>query len=409
MAFDHALMLTDQQQAHHGFYRKLSSERLLAGFGSIESITCSLEEVHEKLTRDDWYLGFLSYELKNELYPQLTLERPPLVEFPALHFFCPRWMVRLSNDELKLGFDDSIDDEASAHTFAERILCTDAEYVDLKTSDLSLKPLINQDEYTRNFKSLQKHIQRGDIYEVNFCMEFADNHANINPAIFFTKLLQRSPMPFSAFLKHNNQFALCASPERYLTKLGDQIFSMPMKGTAPRGHNQESDEASLNKLVSSIKERSENIMITDLVRNDMSRVAAKGSVRVDELCGAYPFPGVFQVVSTISAQLKNPHDWVAPIKATFPMGSMTGAPKLSAMKLIDSHETRSRGLFSGAIGYISPNKDFDFNVVIRTLFYDAQKHTASYYAGSAITALSVADEEYRECLLKAQTVTGQSI
>lgn len=409
MAFDHALILTDQQQASHGFYHKLSSQRLLAGLGSIDSISCSLEEIDERLKRNDWYLGFLSYELKNELYPQLKQAHPPLVHFPALHFFCPRWVVQLSNDELKLEFDDSIDNEASAHIFAERILCENAEYLNLKTSDLSLKPLINQDEYTNIFKSLQRHIHRGDIYEVNFCMEFSDDKANIDPAVFFTNLMRRSPMPFSAFLKFNNQFALCASPERYLTKLGDQIFSMPMKGTAPRGTCQESDEVSLNKLISSTKERSENIMITDLVRNDLSRVAAKGSVRVDELCGAYPFPGVFQVVSTISAQLKNPNDWVAPIKATFPMGSMTGAPKLSAMKLIDSHETRSRGLFSGAIGYISPNKDFDFNVVIRTLFYDAKNHTASYYAGSAITALSVADEEYKECLLKAQTVTGQSI
>ncbi len=151
------------------------------------------------------------------------------------------------------------------------------------------------------------------------------------------------------------------------------------------------------------KEIAENIMIVDLVRNDLSTVAAKGTVKVDELCKVYSFKQVHQLISTISCSVKNVHP-VDIIKKTFPMGSMTGAPKIAAMKIIEDLEETKRSLYSGAVGYITPNNNFDFNVIIRSILYNEDKQYVSYSVGGAITSKSTAEEEYDECLLKAKAM-----
>lgn len=256
-----------------------------------------------------------------------------------------------------------------------------------------------------------EHIHRGDIYEANFCMEFFAENAVIHPTEIFQKLNAISTPPFAVFLKNNQQFLCSASPERYLRKQGSKIISQPIKGTAKRSADAIEDENSKNELLASEKERSENIMIVDLVRNDLSRTAAKGSVHVEELCGAYAFKQVHHLISTVVSEMDTQKSVIEVIKDSFPMGSMTGAPKISAMEIIEKLEETKRGLYSGAVGYFTPNGDFDFNVVIRSILYDAHKQYVSFSVGSAITSLSDPEKEYEECLLKAKAmrmVLGES-
>jgi para-aminobenzoate synthetase component I len=399
-----ALVLTDMMPSQTGCYNKLKKEQLLAGFDSLETFEFKAEELNEHLVKNDWYLGYLAYDLKNELHTKVPQTKNARVTFPNVYFFRPRWIIRNAGSNWELGYDPQHDSHENATSWLKNLLCRQVK-TETKPQSILFKPSTTKEEYLNHFNALQNHIRRGDIYELNYCIEFYTKNSSIDPAVTFQKLMELSPMPFSAFLKHGQKYALSASPERYLAKRGNLVYSMPMKGTAPRGKDDTGDNILAQNLLLSEKERSENIMITDLVRNDLSHVASRGSIKVEELCGVYTFPNVFQMVSTISAKLKNPNDWLAPILSSFPMGSMTGAPKLSAMQLIDKHEACARGLFSGAIGYISPEKDFDFNVVIRSLFYDSDTKTISFSAGSAITALANADEEYNECMLKAEVIS----
>ena len=249
-----------------------------------------------------------------------------------------------------------------------------------------------------------KHIHRGDIYEANFCMEFFSENTTINPLEIFQKLNEISKPPLAVYFKNNKQFLLSASPERYLKKVGEQLISQPIKGTAKRFIDLIEDEKSKNKLSQDPKERAENIMITDLVRNDLSKTAQKGSVKVEELCGIYSFEQVHQMISTITSKLDTQYSAVEAIKTTFPMGSMTGTPKVSVMNIIEELEETKRGLYSGAVGYFTPTSDFDFNVVIRSILYNQEKEYVSFSVGSAITSGSIPENEYEECLLKAKAM-----
>lgn len=402
--FEQAVILTDQLKSQQGYYKDLKSFDLLAGFGAINQFAGAFSGLHKALEQADWYLGFLSYDLKDELHPLEVHSDSPKISFPKLCFYQPRWLIKEADGKFQLGYDPGVDNEATARQLLQRIQKLKPQLLKVSRQTIDLKPVISESDYIQTVDSIQNHIHRGDIYEMNYCMEFCADKVVIDPGLTFLEILKHAPMPFSAFLKMGTKYVLSASPERYLHKRGQKLVSMPMKGTAPRGANDEQDRNNLHQLTHSVKERAENIMITDLVRNDLSMVAQKGSVEVLELCGTYPFPQVFQSVSTVSATLPKEAEWAGAIAATFPMGSMTGAPKHRAMQLIDLFEKRQRGLFSGAIGYISPGKDFDFNVVIRTLLYDESTQSLSYSAGSAITALSDPHQEYSECLLKAATV-----
>ena len=239
---------------------------------------------------------------------------------------------------------------------------------------------------------------------MNFCHEFYAENAIVDPFEVYLKLNRVSPMPFSCFYRNKDKYLMCASPERFLKKEGSKIISQPIKGTIKRGVTPKEDEALKNQLLNDPKERSENVMIVDLVRNDLSRTAKKGSVKVDELFGIYSFPQVQQMISTVSAEVKEEHHFVDVIKYAFPMGSMTGAPKIKAMELIEKYETTKRGLYSGTAGYITPAGDFDFNVVIRSILYNASEKYLSFTVGNAITHNSISESEYEECLLKAKAM-----
>ena len=387
-------LLDDQQ-----YNSSRSSFECILGAGTISTLRASAGSSFIQLQEfvehsKDWTFGHLGYDLKNEV-EKLTSENPNGIGFPDLFFFVPEIVVILEKGELIIGVVDG-----SADDIYRQISKSPSSASQSHTSGVTLKSRFNKEEYLETIKKLKHHILRGDCYEINFCQEFFAENTAIDPLSVYQKLIELSPNPFSAFYKLNNNYLLCASPERFLKKVGNKIISQPIKGTAGRDlNNKETDKKNAEQLLHSPKERSENVMITDLVRNDISKVATEGSVHVEELFGIYSFPQVHQMISTVGATLAT-DDIGDILKATFPMGSMTGAPKKRVMELIEQYERTKRGIFSGALGYITPEGDFDFNVVIRSIMYNSENRYLSIQAGSAITFNSNASDEYEECLLK---------
>lgn len=355
-----------------------------------------------QLKPNGWQFGFVSYDYKNQIETQLNSNNIDGIQFAEKHFFSPELLFEISYNEVIIYFDDTIYNQTEVKTLFTKINELETNYT--ANQNIKITPRLTKEEYLENVKALQQHIQLGDIYEVNYCQEFYAEEVELNPLSLYLKLNEKSPTPFSCFVKHNNTYLMCASPERFIKKVGDKIISQPIKGTIKRGANDQEDEVLKQQLQNDPKERSENVMIVDLVRNDLTKIAEKNSVKVDELCGLYTFPQVHQLISTVSATLKAGIDFNAVLNATFPMGSMTGAPKLRAMELIEEYETTKRGLYSGTVGYISDNGDFDFNVVIRSITYNQKNNYLSYMVGGAITALSDPEKEYEECLLKAKAM-----
>ncbi len=351
---------------------------------------------------NDWCFGNISYDVKNEL-EDLVSRHPDQIDFPALHFFIPNYLFFKESDKI---FVEILPDTQTT-SFKNELLkaIRKVEYQSsVSPSSLELHSKMSKTAYIDAVEQLRKHIKFGDIYEVNYCQEFFAN-ATIKPLDLYIKLNALSPTPFSSYYKIKDKFLISSSPERYLKKTGQKIYSQPIKGTIKRGKKEQEDLKLIETLKNDPKERAENIMITDLVRNDLSHLAKKGSVQVEELCGIYTFPQVHQMISTISAELK-PHVGIADsIKQAFPMGSMTGAPKVRAMQLIEQYEKTKRGLYSGTLGYISPEKNYDFNVIIRSILYNESKKYLSFMVGGAITYLSNPENEYKECLLKAEAIT----
>lgn len=375
----------------------------IAAAGAINNISVpagnafsSLQDFQEQ--NNDWLFGHLAYDLKNEA-ESLSSLNPDYIGFPDLFFFVPETVIILRQNELSIGAF------SNHEQIARNILRIKATSISNPGKPAPIQSRFSREEYIATIQQLQQHILRGDCYEINFCQEFYSQQAGIDPLAVYYALSQESPNPFSSYYRINGQYLLCASPERYLKKSGNTLISQPIKGTSRRYQKSgEDDEKSKKALLNSAKDRSENIMIVDLVRNDLSRICIEGSVKVDELFGIYAFPQVYQMISTISGELAEDVRITDIFRATFPMGSMTGAPKRRVMELIDTYERTKRGLFSGALGYISPDKNMDFNVVIRSILYNASTGYLSFQTGSAITYYSDPAEEYEECLLKAAAI-----
>jgi len=278
------------------------------------------------------------------------------------------------------------------------------ETICTEQNTIKIKPTISKQNYVEQVIALKQHIQQGDIYEINYCMTFEAIDVCINPLSIYQKLNAISKAPYSALAKFDKQYIISSSPELFLAKTGNALLTKPIKGTAKRGSLQTEDDAIKLELKSNLKERNENVMIVDVARNDLSRIAAKGSVKVDKLFDIESYTQVHQMVSTVSCELKENTSFNDIINATFPMASMTGAPKIRAMQLIDEFELYNRGPYSGALGYIDENDDFDLSVLIRSIFYDEEKKYLSFTVGSAITAMCNAEDEYEECLLKAKAM-----
>ena len=343
-----------------------------------------------------WLFGHLGYDLKNEVWP-LTSSHPDHIRFPDIFFFEPEVIIRLSEKAIAI--------EATDPEKIFKQISQEKKDAARKKSYSSIRERIGREEYIKTINQLKKHILRGDCYEINFCQEFFARQSFIDPLQVYKDLSLLSPNPFSALYRVNDKWLVCASPERFLKKQGDKILSQPIKGTSKRvkGDDRE-DEISKQALFNSSKDRSENVMVVDLVRNDLAMVCEKGSIEVDELYGIYSFPQVHQMISTISGTLQKDISFSQIIRANFPMGSMTGAPKKRVMELIEKYEKTKRGIFSGALGYISPDGDFDFNVVIRSIMYNAATKYLSFQAGSGITFYSDPEKEWEECLLKAEAI-----
>ncbi|RZL50302.1 MAG: anthranilate synthase component I family protein [Pedobacter sp.] len=364
-------------------------KELSSTYGNAFEKLKSFYEAHK-----DWIFGLLSYELKNEL-EDLKSNHTDQLNFPDLYFFNPEFLIALQDGNIHvLKGSSSIIEEINQVNLNEKPA----------KPDLKIQNRFTKQVYLKTVEALQAHIKRGDIYEVNFCQEFFAENATLNPLAVYQELNKLSPTPFSGYFKIYDKYVLSATPERFLCKRGNQLISQPIKGTARRSTDLIEDEQIKTNLKSSLKEQAENVMIVDLVRNDLTKSAVQGTVKVDELFGIYTFPQVHQMISTISCELNPVVHFVDAIKNTFPMGSMTGAPKIKAMELIDQYEKSKRGAFSGSFGCISPNGDFDFNVIIRSILYNETSKYLSFQVGGAITYAANAEDEYEECLLKASAI-----
>ncbi len=390
--------LLDNQQYN---FEQPAFECLLAA-GSKANLDVTHENAFEKLQtfytvqKGEWLFGHLGYDLKNGI-EKLQSNNTDAIGFADAHFFVPETVLRLKNNTVEIFSDDA---EAVFNAVQNT-----AATADTASNYIRISNRITKAAYIDAIRKLQQHILQGDCYEINFCQNFYAEDAVINPLEVYNKLITISPNPFAALYKVNNLFCICASPERYLKKEGGKIISQPIKGTSKRDlQNQQQDAANKNYLSLNAKERSENVMVVDLVRNDLSKICKEGTVKVDELFGVYSFPQVHQMISTVSGELTEGLNWIDAVKATFPMGSMTGAPKKRVMELIEQYEQTKRGLFSGSIGYVQPGGDFDFNVVIRSIFYNTANKHLSFSAGGGITFYSDAEKEYEECLLKVKAM-----
>ncbi len=390
----------DYEQTHGSFSAILAVDAFTAVKTDYSNAFASLDEYQQKT--NDWLFGYLTYDLKNAV-ENLESKNLDGLDFPDLYFFQPKKVFLFSEDEVTMQYLNMVDDELESDW---------QEISNFKTSEISqpepetikIRLRTSKDSYFEKVNEMLRHICRGDIYEANFCQEFFSKDVKINPLKSYLHLNEISKPPFATFLKFDKHYALCASPERYLKKTGSRVVSQPIKGTAKRLDNPSEDKKMIEMLSQDPKERSENIMITDLVRNDLSKIAEKGSVKVDELCKISSFEQVHQMISTISCRVSSEVSPVEIIRNSFPMGSMTGAPKISAMKIIEELEDAKRGLYSGAMGYFTPNGDFDFNVIIRSILYNEAAKYVSYSVGGAITAKSIPENEYEECLIKAKAM-----
>ncbi len=378
----------------------------LLAFGEGETIILKKNDTLQKLQefidqqKGNYLFGYLSYDLKEQLH-DLKSENNDGLLFPETYFWKPKYVVNLHKESV-----DFLQGEKNNESlnFISQFLEEETDQ-NFHPHNFEFKARISREEYITKILKIKEHIQLGNIYELNFCQEYYAENVDIPYEIdTYFKLNTITQAPYSSYFKFGDFDIFCGSPERFLKKEGNKLLSQPIKGTAPRGVSEEEDVILKNNLANDPKERAENIMIVDLVRNDLSRVASVNSVRVDELCEIYSFETVHQMISSISCDLREGVTFTEILKATFPMGSMTGAPKLRAMELIEELESFKRGLYSGSIGYITPNGDFDFNVVIRTLLYNQKERYLSCSVGGAITIKSDPEKEYQECLVKVKRI-----
>jgi para-aminobenzoate synthetase component 1 len=349
-------------------------------------------EVHR-----DWLVGHFTYDLKNEI-EALASVHPDRLGFPPAFFYVPQTLLRFEP-----GGRIAIHSLENPATVYGQIAATEVPGPSPAPA-VALRPRTPRETYLAHVERIREHILDGDVYELNYCMEFFAEGVELDPLAAYLALNARSPMPFSVFGKTGDRYLLCASPERFLRKTGNRLLSQPIKGTARRGPTPAEDERLKHALKHDEKERAENMMIVDLVRNDLARSARTGTVRVEEMFGVYTFAQLHQMISTVSAELRPDVPPVEALRNAFPMGSMTGAPKIKAMELIDGYESARRGLYSGTVGFFTPEGDFDFNVVIRSILYNRPDGYLSCQVGSAITYDARGESEYEECLLKAKAM-----
>lgn len=367
----------------------------LAGLGARRILQAGEGDPFQQLSdfhRNTWLLGYLGYDLKNSI-EDLSSGLPDPVGFPEMFFFEPEILIHIREGLLTIEANDP-----------EQVFSVLQEQ-EIQRPAIPQVPEIRcrmeKDEYLAKVEAIRQHIENGDVYELNLCVDFFAEETSLDPLSACLSLRDLARTPFAAYLALDPLYLCCNSPERFLKKEGRRLLSQPIKGTIRRHNDPARDNALAAQLRDSEKDQAENVMIVDLVRNDLARSCEPGSVRVDELFGIYSFPRVHQMISTVSGTMRDGVSWTEAIRNAFPMGSMTGAPKVMAMKLIEQYENKKRGIYSGALGYVTPEADFDFNVVIRSLAINTAKNLMSYQAGGAITYDSDPGQEWKEIGIKA--------
>ncbi len=393
-----AMCLDNNTDAHR---KNESAWRLLVGAGAAKMLALPAGTAFESLktfqkNTTDWLFGGFGYDLKNEV-EALRSQHPDGVQFPDLVFFQPENVAILRENALEIQTLHS-----SAEAVFDDIRAAPTPGLKANTVMPDLQPRIPKAKYLATVEAIRQHIMEGDLYEMNFCQEFFAENASIDPLAVWSKLNDLSRAPLAAFFRWGDRYLLSASPERFLKKQGNELISQPIKGTRRRSPG--NDEAMRQELAASEKDRAENVMIVDLARNDLARSCLPGSVKVAELFGIYTFETVHQMISTVSGTLRPDVNAIEAFRHAFPPGSMTGAPKVMAMELIEKYEKSRRGLYAGALGYFEPSGNFDFNVLIRSIFYNETKRYISFHVGGAIVFDSVAAAEYDECMVKASAL-----
>lgn len=368
------------------------------GQGATATTLTQVQQLHA--AQQDWLFGHIAYDYKNELEAGLRSVHEGYIGFEGCYFWVPEVVCYMNKEQSQL----SVETTGDAAATMTAILGNSDTQPNEQLPSVAFENKTDKETYVATVERLRAHIAAGDFYEINYCTQAQANDVELNPLAVFNKLNRLSPAPFAAYYKNNGRYLICASPERYLCKNGVRVYAQPIKGTAKRGATAEADELAAARLQNDPKERAENVMITDLMRNDLARCCKTGSINVDELCGVYAYPGVHQMISTVSGELEADKDIVDAIGCSYPMGSMTGAPKYIVMEHIDLYENYRRELFSGTVGYIDPKGDGDFNVVIRSLHYNQKLKRLCYMTGGAITYDSVPEQEWEELQLKGWAV-----
>lgn len=388
---------------------QVSTFNVLAGWGITASfqVDARQENIAEldsflEEHKGKWIFGHMCYELKDVFEKKLNSSHESVIPFPILSFFVAAYVCGIRENEIFIQTQGHDAPTLSPEEIFRKILETPMGPESRAGIKHPGKIYLPKSSYASAIDKILHHLHEGDIYEINYCVPFSLSGEIHAPGRLWKQMQKEQEAPFGVLYKTNNLWLLCSSPERFIKKIGEKLLSQPMKGTIKRSKDPLQDEVLKKQLHESEKEKAENVMIVDLVRNDLGKISQTGTVQVDELFGIYSFPAVHQMISTVSSRLENKISFTEIIRALFPMGSMTGAPKFRAMEIIEEHEIFQRGLYSGSVGYIDPEGDFDFNVVIRSILYNSQNKTILFPAGSAITALSDPEKEYEECLLKAQ-------
>lgn len=384
----------------NGYDDQYGRYECLMAYGAEEHVN-HLDGVHTMHGRiNDWLFGHICYDYKNVLEQKLSSRHTVRIGWENLYFFRPQVVCYINKEKTTL----TIEALGISPDMIFEGICQATVDDETYLPELSFNRKIEHGAYIKTIDAIREHIRNGDCYEINICNEAYCKNADIDPYILYNALQQLSPAPFAAFYRNEDKYMVCSSPERYLVKYGNKLRSQPIKGTAPRGITIETDEENRLSLQHSEKDKAENVMIVDLVRNDLAHSCQVSTVTVDELFGIYSFPQVHQMISTVSGDIRHDVPFTDAIRYSFPMGSMTGAPKVKVMQLIDEYEQSRRELFSGTVGYITPGADFDFNVIIRSLFYNSSSQYLSYQTGGAITYDSTAQGEWEELLLKASAL-----
>jgi len=386
----------------HGFADPYGRYEMLAATGAVQWLSDLNDLQAHQAAGNGWCFGHLAYDFKNQLFEGLESRHPALAPaYEAVRFFVPETVLYINRDTSMLVLETLLmqnEDDLLAEILQMPLTAG------VSLPRLSFQRNQNKTAYLAALAQVQEHIRAGDCYELNYCSSAEALAPGLHPLQVYRALRQKTPAPFSAFYGCRGAYMMGASPERFFAVRNHQLIAQPIKGTAARGRTETEDEAAKESLLTSKKERAENVMIVDLMRNDLARCCEPGTVRVAELFGIYTFPAVHQMISTVTGKVLSGLSVAAMLKVLFPMGSMTGAPKKRVMELTDELETSRRGLYAGTVGYLSPDGDADFNVVIRSLFYDAASGRLSYHSGGAITHQSLPAQEWEELLLKGKAL-----